>query len=338
MRPLRHFFRAVLLVLIIAGALLFDGYRQLHAPLAKVEPGATLVLVPGETLSGVLVDIGQRGWLPSARAASYLKLYVRWHGVGARIRSGEYAINDQMTLIELLDHFLAGDVIVHELRIVEGWTFAQALEAIRADPKIKQTLAQATPDEIMTAIGHPGEAAEGRFFPDTYRFSMGTTDVTLLREAYARMAKILAEEWAQRAADLPYASPDDALTMASIIEKETGAPVERAQIAGVFVRRLRLGMRLQTDPTVIYGLGSAFDGNLHVKDLRTDTPYNTYTRAGLPPTPIALPGRASLHAALHPDDGKALFFVSKGDGTHAFSETIEQHDAAVRRYQLKKTK
>lgn len=333
---LRSIRRLLLLLLVLAGALLFDGYQQLHAPL-RVESGQTIEIAPGDTLGGVIAQLDARHWLPSARSAIYLKLYARWHGLGGRIRSGEYGIDAHQNLISALGLFMSGSTIVHELRIVEGWTFAQALQTIRANAMIRQTLADATPDQIMAAIGQPGVHPEGRFFPDTYRFAKNTSDLVLLKQAFAMMSKALTDEWALRAPDLPYASPDEALTMASIIEKETGAPAERAQIAGVFVRRLRLGMRLQTDPTVIYGLGTAFDGNLRLVDLRADGPYNTYLRTGLPPTPISLPGRASLHAALHPDDGKTLFFVSKGDGTHVFSETLEQHEAAVRRYQLKGT-
>lgn len=331
---LRSIRRLFLLLLVLAAILLVDGYQQLHAPL-RVSDAQTIEIAPGDTLGGVIAQLEARHWLPSARAAIYLKLYARWHALGGKIRSGEYGIDADRNLIGALELFMSGSTIVHELRIVEGWTFAQALQAIRANAMIKQTLAGATPEQIMAAIGEPGAHPEGHFFPDTYRFPKNTSDLTLLKQAFTTMSKALADEWAQRAPDLPYAAPDEALTMASIIEKETGAPIERAQIAGVFVRRLRLGMRLQTDPTVIYGLGKAFDGNLRLIDLRTDGPYNTYMRTGLPPTPICLPGRASLHAALHPDDGKALFFVSKGDGTHAFSETLQQHEAAVRRYQLK---
>lgn len=336
MRLFRTLRRLVLLLVILAIGLLFDGYRQLHAPL-RVEAWQTIEITPGDTLGGVLGELQARHWLPSERAAPYLKLYARWQGLGGRIRSGEYGIDPGQNLLGALKLFMSGNTIVHELRLVEGWTFAQALQAIRANAMIRQTLADATAAQIMTALGMPGLDPEGRFFPDTYRFPKDTSDLTLLRQAFATMQKALADEWAQRAPDLPYASADEALTMASIIEKETGASAERPQIAGVFVRRLRLGMRLQTDPTVIYGLGTAFDGNLRLNDLRTDGPYNTYLRGGLPPTPICLPGRASLHAALHPDDGKALFFVSKGDGTHVFSETLEQHEAAVRRYQLRKS-
>ena len=335
----RRLVRPLLLLIAIVtatiGGLLFDGWQQLHAPL-RVDTAQTIEIAPGDTLAGVLARMNAQRWLPSARAALYLRLYVRWHAVGGRVRSGEYALDAHQNLLDALDLFLSGRTIVHELRIVEGWTFAQALQAVRANPMIRQTLADTKPDAIMAALGQPGQHPEGRFFPDTYRFPKETSDLTLLRQAYAAMQKALAEEWAQRAPDLPYATPDEALTMASIVEKETGVAAERAQIAGVFVRRLRLGMRLQTDPTVIYGLGERFDGNIRIVDLRTDTPYTTYTRNGLPPTPISLPGRAALHAALHPDDGQALFFVSRGDGTHVFSATLAEHQAAVRRYQLKK--
>jgi len=335
MRLFRLLGRLITLFVLLAGALAFDAYRQLNEPL-RIDGWQTIEIAQGETLAGVLTEMKYRQWLPSARAALYVRLYVRWQGSGARIRTGEYGINQNFTLLSALDLFISGRTIVHELRIVEGWTFAQALQALRANEMIRQTLpADASHEAIMNAIGASGVPAEGRFFPDTYRFPKNTTDVTLLRQAYAAMQKILNEEWEQRAPDLPYASADEALIMASIVEKETGAPFERPQIAGVFVRRLRLGMRLQTDPTVIYGLGNTFDGNLRRRDLLADTPYNSYTRAGLPPTPIALPGRAAIHAALHPDDGKTLFFVSKGDGTHQFSETLEQHNEAVRRYQLR---
>lgn len=335
MSRFRLLIRVLLLAVVLLFGLLFDAYRQLHAPL-RVTSVQSFEIAPGETLGGVLARLEARQWLPRARAALYLRLYARWQGLGGRIRSGEYALEPTLDLIGTLERFISGSTIVHELRIVEGWTFAQALQALRTNAMIGQTLADAAPEQIMQAIGQPGLPAEGRFFPDTYRFAKNISDVTLLRQAFERMQQMLAAEWRQRASDLPYASADEALIMASIVEKETGAPQERAQIAGVFVRRLQRGMRLQTDPTVIYGLGAAFDGNLRLVDLRGDGPYNTYLRAGLPPTPISLPGRAALHAALHPDDGKTLFFVATGDGTHVFSETLEQHDAAVRRYQLKR--
>lgn len=335
MRVLRLLATAVILGLLLIGGLAFDGYRQLHEPL-RLDAQQPFEIAPGAALATVIEQLRQEHLLPSARAGTWLRLYARWQGLGGRIRSGEYLLDPGQNLLSTIELFMSGRVLLHELRFVEGWSFAQALQALRSNPAIKQTMPDATPEALMAAIGQPGLHPEGRFFPDTYRYPKGTADIALLQQAFAAMQAAAQAEWAQRAADLPYANIDEALTMASIIEKETGAPVERAQIAGVFVRRLRLGMRLQTDPTVIYGVGARFDGNLRKTDLLTDTPYNTYQRAGLPPTPICLPGRAALHAALHPDDGKALFFVSKGDGTHVFSETLAEHEAAVRRYQLKR--
>lgn len=335
MRRLRTLAVLLLLALVLAAGLAFDVYRQLHAPL-RLTSTQTFEIAAGEPLTAVLADLQRREWLPSSRAAFYLRAYVRWNELGGRIRSGEYALLPNRSLLDILGLFMSGQTIPHELRIVEGWTFAQALQVIRADPAIKQTMPQASPEELMTAIGQPGVHPEGRFFPDTYRFSKNTTELALLRQAFTAMQAAIDAEWPQRAPDLPYANADEALAMASVVEKETGAADERPTIAGVFVRRLRLGMRLQTDPTIIYGLGPRFDGNLRKIDLLTDGPYNSYLRTGLPPTPICLPSRAALHAALHPADGKTLFFVSKGDGTHVFSETLAEHEAAVRQYQLKK--
>jgi UPF0755 protein len=209
------------------------------------------------------------------------------------------------------------------------------MKLLAAHPDVLHTLKDLTGEAVMSAIGHPGDAWEGRFFPDTYRFTKRTSDVEILKRAYAAMDTALNQAWAGRATDLPYATPAEALTMASIVEKETGVADERTRVAGVFVRRLKSGMRLQTDPTLIYGLGNAFDGNLRKRDLLADGPYNSYLRPGLPPTPICLPGRAAIEAALHPADGTELYFVARGDGTHQFSTTIEEHEAAVRKYQLK---
>jgi UPF0755 protein len=225
-------------------------------------------------------------------------------------------------------------VVLESLTVVEGWTFADMRRVIEAHPQIKVTLRGKDPAEIMIAIGHPGEHPEGRFFPDTYRFAAGTTDREILELAYRKMSAALDAGWAARAPDLPLASPYDALILASIIEKETGLASERPHIAGVFTNRLRKNMRLQTDPTVIYGIGPSYDGNIRERDLRTDTPYNTYTRAGLPPTPIALPSREAIEAATHPLDTGDLFFVAsgEGDGSHVFSATLEEHNAALARY------
>ncbi|MBI3171834.1 MAG: endolytic transglycosylase MltG, partial [Hydrocarboniphaga effusa] len=246
-----------------------------------------------------------------------------------------YRVQPGMSAVDILDMIVTGRSILYELRIVEGWSFRDALDAVRTHPQLRHTLGAAEPAAVMEAIGRKGTHPEGRLFPDTYRFSRGTSDVAVLRRAADTMDQVLAQEWDARDPGLPYPGADEALTMASIVEKETGAPEERARIAGVFVRRLMLGMRLQTDPTVIYGLGATFDGNLRRRDLETDSEYNTYLRTGLPPSPICLPGRAAIHAALHPAPGDELFFVARGDGTHEFSATLDQHQAAVRRYQLK---
>lgn len=329
-------FVAALLALLIGGLWLAqDVRRALHQPLVLAQPQA-FEIEDGEAFAATLRRLRTQGLLDTDRAVFYLRVYVRVQNIGSKIRSGEYELRPGLNALDLLALFMSGQTLLHELRITEGMTAAQALQLIAAEPNLRHTLSSIEPAAVMAALGEPDLPAEGRLFPDTYRFPKHTPDLTLLRQARAMMQNVLAAEWAQRAPELPYASADEALIMASIVEKETGAAAERPQIAGVFVRRLRLGMLLQTDPTVIYGLGARFDGNLRLADLRADTPYNTYTRKGLPPTPICLPGRAAIHAALHPDDGKALFFVARGDGTHAFSESLEQHNAAVRQFQLKK--
>ncbi|HEX4896375.1 MAG TPA: endolytic transglycosylase MltG [Solimonas sp.] len=326
--------KLLFLGLLIVAAAGLDAQRQLQSPLRLSEP-TVFEIRAGTAFAVALRDLDARGLLPSPRTALYLRLQARLREQSSRIQSGEYQLLPGMTVEQAIALFASGKTITYELRIVEGWTFAQALAALRSHPQVDHQLPADAPQQAMQALGLPGVHPEGRFFPDTYRFRRGTSDLTLLRQAFQAMERVLAEEWSGRAPDLPYRTPDEALVMASIIEKETGAAFERPQIAGVFVRRLRLGMRLQTDPTVIYGLGDRFDGNLRLRDLRADTPYNTYTRGGLPPTPIALPGRAAIHAALHPDDGDAIFFVARGDGTHEFSATLAQHVSAVRRYQLK---
>lgn len=229
-----------------------------------------------------------------------------------------------------------GEVVQYSLTLVEGWNFRQLRSALQNQPKLQQTLDGLSDAEIMAHIGAPELHPEGRFFPDTYRFTRGTSDADLLRRAYARLEQVLEEEWQQRSEGLPYQNAYQALVMASIIEKETGVPEERGEIAGVFVRRLARGMLLQTDPTVIYGMGERYKGRITRTDLRTPTPYNTYTNAGLPPTPIAMVGREAIHAALHPADGTSLYFVARGDGSHVFSDTLDQHNRAVREYQLKR--
>ncbi len=262
-------------------------------------------------------------------------LLAKLKGVETRVRAGEYQLEAGQTADDLLETFTRGSSIQYSLTVIEGWSFRQLLAALAQNSIIEHGLEGKSNEEIMSLIGYPGQHPEGMFFPDTYRFPKGTSDIGFLRRAYQVMQQHLEREWNQRDSDLPLKSAYEALILASIIEKETGKGFERPLIGGVFTQRLKRSMRLQTDPTIIYGLGENFDGNIRFRDLKKDTPYNTYLRAGLTPTPIALPGLDAIRAALHPAETKALYFVSKGDGTHHFSETLEEHNAAVTRYQLK---
>lgn len=297
-----------------------------------------LVIEQGSSLNRIARQLDNAGVLSSRDA---FILYARYRGVSQLIRAGEYEMTPGITGLEVLDKLVAGDVYLHSVTLVEGWTFREALAALQTHPAIRSTQDPERPDQTMAQLGYPDTHPEGRFFPDTYRFERNSTDLQLLRVALERMNLELDLAWARHDPDLPLEKPDELLILASIIEKETALDTERREIAGVFVRRLEKNMRLQTDPTVIYGLGPSFDGNLRRRDLSTDTPYNTYTRHGLPPTPICLPGRESLQAAADPAPGTALYFVATGnpDGSHYFSETLEEHNAAVARYlkQLKKS-
>jgi len=285
----------------------------------------------GASLAQVASRMQDLGWLHNNL---YLRLEARRLHIGSDLKAGLYEIVDGTTPRRLLLKFVEGKVKVFQLTFIEGSTFAGLRQTLAQNPHLGQTMAGQDDAWVMAQVGVTGDHPEGRFFPSTYNFSYQDSDIEILHRAYTQMTELLDFHWRSRAPDLPYDSPDDALIMASIIEKETGRGDERAQIAGVFVRRLKLGMKLQTDPSVIYGIGKSFDGNLRKVDLRTDTAYNTYTRHGLPPTPIAMPGEASIRAALHPEAGKSLYFVGKGDGSHHFSQTLRQHNAAVRRYQL----
>ena len=287
----------------------------------------------GESMSKVSRKLEEMGVIN--RAAS-LNWAARYKGLAAKIQAGEYVFSSEITASQLLDQLVRGEVTSYSLTLVEGWNFPQMLAAIARDSTLKHTLEGLDVTEIMDRIGYAGVHPEGRFFPDTYKFSRGMSDVDILQRAYQAMEKNLQQEWQKRADGLPYAVPDEALIMASIIEKETGLAEERADIAGVFVRRLRKGMLLQTDPTIIYGLGEEFDGNLRRKHLKDKSNiYNTYRHKGLPPTPIAMPGREAIHAALNPASGKTLYFVARGDGSHQFSATLKEHNKAVTKYQLK---
>jgi UPF0755 protein len=285
----------------------------------------------GASLAEIARRMQALGWLENDL---YLRLEARRLKLGSSLKAGLYEIHDGTTPRRLLQKFVRGEVKIFRVTFIEGSRFVDMRRVLAGQRHLRQTL-QGQDEAAMTAQIAPAiEHLEGRFFPSTYHYFRGDSDIDILRRAYTRMAELLAFHWQSRDPGLPYDSPDDALIMASIVEKETGREDERAQIAGVFVRRLERGMKLQTDPTVIYGMGEAFDGNLRRVDLETDTAYNTYTRHGLPPTPIAMPGEASIHAAMHPASGDFLYFVGKGDGSHHFSATLNEHNAAVRRYQL----
>jgi peptidoglycan lytic transglycosylase G len=331
MRKRGPFLLLLLTALAIAGA---ATYRWMTSAYTAAGPSSEVTRVevaPGATVRGVINQLGKRGVLADPRGVT---VYLRLHGLRPKIKAGSYDIPPNASPADILKLFEQGNVVLEQLTVVEGSTFADLRRALEKHPAIVVTLRGKSDAEVMAAIGHDNEFPEGRFFPDTYRFAAHTTDTEILKLAYANMARVLAEAWEQRREELPIHTPYEALILASIVEKETGLPAERPRIAGVFTSRLRVGMRLQTDPTVIYGLGDKYDGDIRNRDLSTDTPYNTYTRAGLPPTPIALPGRESVLAAVRPEETGALFFVATGDGTgsHYFSKTLEEHNAAVRRY------
>jgi UPF0755 protein len=300
---------------------------------ARLAPEAKIyVVAPGTSLKAFTRQLHKERVLPDANTLVWIA-YLK--GQSRELKTGEYRFRKGITALEILEQVMAGRVVEYPLTIAEGWTFKQTLEALAAAPKLSHSLQGLNPKQIMASLGYPTMHPEGRFYPDTYYYSAGMSDLIILQRAFQKMEKVLEDEWNGKQGDLPFKTRDEALTLASIIEKETGKAEERGLIAGVFVNRLRIGMRLQTDPTVIYGIGDRFNGNLTVKNLRTPSAYNTYIIKGLPPTPIAMPGRLALHAALNPDNTKALYFVSRGDGSHEFSETYEQHNRWVTKYQLK---
>jgi UPF0755 protein len=316
------------LVILVAAA----GYALLgetfHAP-GPATTAVELKVSPGESTRAVLARLAGLGALAHPRE---VELYLRLHRRIPRIEIGTYQVPAHASPADIIRMFEQGKVVLDQVKVIEGARFADFRRELDAQSDIAHTLRGKSDTEVMSALGHPGESPEGRFFPDTYRFAPGTSDLTILAMAYERMAAVLAKVWQQRSADLPFDTPYQALILASIVEKETGVADERARIAGVFVNRLRRGMRLQSDPTVIYGLGSQYDGTIHTRDLTTDTPYNSYTRSGLPPTPISLPGLESLLAAVQPDHTEDLYFVATGQGGHHFSKTLAEHDAELRAY------
>ena len=322
------------LVLGAAGAVWWVD-RWLAMPLA-VESSAVLVLESGDTVVDLAAKIESAGWQEHARLLPWI---MRLRGDAERLQAGEYAVQAGETLEGLLARLLAGDVVVHSFRITEGSRIADVLDALGADRRFAQTLGAARPETLLADLGLEaaplhGAHGEGWFFPDTYSFTAGDEDRSLLLRAHAKMRSELEVAWAGRSPDLPYGNPYEALIAASLVEKETSRAEDRAHVSQVFAARLGRNMRLQADPTVIYGLGERFDGDLTRAHLRQPTPYNTYVHKGLPPTPIALPGRAALVAALHPSGADYLYFVARGDGSSEFSATLDEHNLAVRKFQL----
>jgi len=316
----------------LIGWLWMDYREALDRPFGLQNP-AYFEIAKGDSLAHIAAELEEQGVVSSP---VWFKLRAYVDGSARRLKYGEYEIPPGATLRELLAMFVAGKVRQHPVILVEGWTFAQILMALSQCPPLQKLAAGKTPDEIMQMIGAPGEHPEGRFYPDTYFVTKGTPDIEVLKRAYRRMQTVLNEEWAKRVDGIPYATPYESLIVASIVEKETARADERPLVAGVFIRRLAKGMLLQTDPTVIYGLGDSFTGDIRKEDLLNDTPYNTYVRFGLPPTPIAMPGRGSIRAALHPDTGDSLYFVARGDGTHVFSNNLEEHQRAVEQFQKRR--
>ena len=332
-RLLKKVFIVVLLATVVAiSALMIQFYRFQEQVVSIPDSGRIFTIESGSNIKTIaqqlsLEKIIDDPWL--------FILLAKLKGVETRVRAGEYRLQQSQSPSDLLRLFTKGQSIQYSFTIIEGWAFRQLLRELQQQATIRNTLEGKSDDEIMTALGYQGQHPEGLFFPDTYSFPKGTTDIDFLRRAYQLMQTHLQREWDNRAPNLPITTSYEALILASIIEKETGAAYERPLIASVFSQRLRKNMRLQTDPTVIYGLGESFDGDIRFRDLKKDTPYNTYLHKGLTPTPIALPGLDAIKAALHPADGEALFFVAKGDGTHYFSKTLKEHNKAVSKYQLK---
>ncbi len=305
----------------------------LHSPLALRSDKVQIAIAPGASAKEVAQAVQAAGVESSP---FLLSQWFRWSGQERKIRAGNYEIDRTFTPVVLLSALVRGEQTLASVRLLEGWTFHRFRAELAMAEALKPTTAMMSDSEIMERLGAPGVAPEGRFFPDTYSYSRGSKDFAVLEQAYRAMQIRLQTAWNERDPDTPLRKPEDALILASIIEKETGASAERGWVASVFVNRLRIGMPLQTDPTVIYGLGNRFDGNLRKRDLLADTPFNTYTRAGLPPTPISMPGNDSLLAAVRPQQTKALYFVARGNGSSQFSETLAEHNRAVDKYQRRK--
>lgn len=322
----------LLFISFTAGWAWMDYRYALETPVVKDRP-AVIEIVKGDSMTRIAEKLAEQ----------HLKVSPFWFKVialrkqsAAKLKTGEFEFAVGLTLPEIIDQIAAGKTRQHSITFPEGWRFAEILAELNNNPYLEHTLKDASPDAIRAQLGITENKPEGLFFPDTYFFEKNMTDLSLLKRAYEKMQSVLQEEWEQRSAGLPFESPYETLILASIIEKETGADDERSLISGVMVRRLQNGIPLQTDPTVIYGMGDNYHGNIGEQDLKNPTPYNTYLIKGLPPTPIAMPGREAIHAALHPDTGSSLYFVAKGDGTHIFSTTLQDHNHAVERFQKQK--
>ena len=334
-RVLKALFALTLLAVVAFGGWAWQRYQGFaDTPIALAGSERIIAVERGDGFQDILDKLRAAG-ITEGHDLEW-KVLAQEMQVVSRLQVGDYAIRHGITPRELLEKLESGQVIQHRFTIVEGWSLRELRAALAGDEVLVKHTADLDDQALMAALDRAGQHPEGRFLPETYHYTRGMTDLDLLRRAALAMDKAVADAWGARAAGIPIDSPEQLLTLASIIEKETGKASERPEIAGVFARRLKLGMRLQTDPTVIYGMGSQYDGNIRRSDLTTDTPYNTYTRAGLPPTPIAMPGRAALFAAANPADGDTLYFVARGDGSHVFSATLAEHNRAVACHQLKR--
>jgi UPF0755 protein len=322
----------LLFISFTAGWAWMDYRAALETPVVKVNP-VVIEIVKGDSITRIAEKLAEQHLKVSS---FWFKVIALRKQAAAKLKTGEFEFAVGLTLPEIIDQIAAGKTRQHSITFPEGWTFTDILNALNSNPNIEHTLKDASPDAIRARLGIQENHTEGLFFPDTYFFEKNMTDVSLLKRAYGKMQAVIQEEWPQRSAGLPLDSPYEALILASIIEKETGADHERPLIAGVMTRRLKNDIPLQTDPTVIYGMGANYQGNIGEQDLKNPTPYNTYQIKGLPPTPIAMPGRKAIRAALHPDTGNSLYFVAKGDGTHVFSSTLQDHNHAVELFQKQK--
>lgn len=319
----------LLLILLVLAS--YSIHHSIHLP-NTLTSSVTVEMKQGDTIRSLAAQLKQKALFDHPR---HLEIWARLKGLSHRLQAGEYAYSPNTSIADLINKIIKGKVIQHTLTLVEGWSFKQMMQALNQNEIIRHTLQGLSNEQIMEKLGYSGQHPEGRFFPDTFYVHRNMTDADVLKQAYNTMSKTLSTAWESREEGLPLKTSYEALILASIVEKESAAAEERPLIAGVFINRLRKKMRLQTDPTVIYGIGDKYDGDIRYRDLRTDTPYNTYTRAGLPPTPIAMPGREAIEAVMHPDKTNYLFFVAMRDnsGRHVFSSTLSEHQKAVNKHQ-----